>query len=76
VADVVGERLPRTVLLALVCHLFASVLGIGVGIWAATRQYSGIDSLLSGIAFLGRTVPSFLRAMVSVGFRGFQLNGY
>ena len=28
VADVVAERLPRTLLLALVCHLFASVLGI------------------------------------------------
>ena len=44
VADVVGERLPRTLLLALVCHILASVLGISFGIWAATRQYSWIDT--------------------------------
>lgn len=40
VADVVGERLPRTLALALVCHILASVIGIAFGIIAATRQYS------------------------------------
>src|SRR5690349_21159620 len=74
VADVVGERLPRTLLLALVCHLLASVLGIGFGIWAATRQYSWIDSLLSGISFLGMTVPRFLMALIIVYLLVFQLN--
>ena len=66
VADVVGERLPRTIALALVCHIFASVLGIGFGIWAATRQYSWVDNLLSTIAFLGMTIPRFLMALVLV----------
>lgn len=62
VADVVGERLPRTIALALVCHIFASVLGI----WAATRQYSWVDNLLSTIAFLGMTIPRFLMALILV----------
>ena len=44
VAEVVGERLPRTIALALTCHLLASVFGIGFGILAATRQYSWIDT--------------------------------
>lgn len=66
VADVVGERLPRTIALALVCHIFASVLGIGFGIWAATRQYSWVDNLLSTIAFLGMTIPRFLMALILV----------
>lgn len=64
VADVVAERLPRTA--HLVCHILASLLGIGFGIWAATRQYSWIDSLLSGISFLGMTVPRFLMALIIV----------
>ena len=66
VADVVGERLPRTIALALVCHIFASVLGIASGIWAATRQYSWVDNLLSTIAFLGMTIPRFLMALILV----------
>lgn len=66
VADVVGERLPRTIALALVCHILASILGIGFGIWAATRQYSWVDNLLSTIAFLGMTIPRFLMALILV----------
>ncbi|OED01503.1 MULTISPECIES: ABC transporter permease [unclassified Rhizobium] len=74
VADVVGERLPRTLALALVCHILASILGIGFGIWAATRQYSWIDNLLAGISFLGMTVPRFLMALIIVYLLVFQLN--
>lgn len=66
VADVVGERLPRTIALALVCHILASILGIGFGIWAATRQYSWVDNLLSTVAFLGMTIPRFLMALILV----------
>ncbi|XUY28866.1 ABC transporter permease [Agrobacterium sp. rho-8.1] len=74
VADVVGERLPRTLLLALVCHLFASILGITFGIWAATRQYSWVDNLLSTIAFLGMTIPRFLMALIMVYLMVFHFN--
>ncbi|MCI9867302.1 ABC transporter permease [Rhizobium skierniewicense] len=74
VAEVVGERLPRTLLLALVCHLFASMLGITFGIWAATRQYSWVDNLLSTIAFLGMTIPRFLMALIMVYLMVFHFN--
>lgn len=74
VAEVVGERLPRTLLLALVCHLFASILGIIFGIWAATRQYSWVDNLLSTIAFLGMTIPRFLMALIMVYLMVFHFN--
>ncbi|MFC3165874.1 ABC transporter permease [Ciceribacter thiooxidans] len=66
VAEVVGERLPRTLALALVCHILASLFGIGFGIWAATRQYSWVDNLLSTVSFLGMTIPRFLMALVLV----------
>jgi peptide/nickel transport system permease protein len=74
VADVVAERLPRTLLLALTCHILASVIGIGFGILAATRQYSWVDSLLSGISFLGMTVPRFLMALIIVYILVFHFN--
>lgn len=66
VSDVVGERLPRTLGLALTCHILASLLGISFGIIAATKQYSWVDSLLSFMSFLGMTVPRFLMALVIV----------
>ncbi|MET3601075.1 ABC transporter permease [Martelella mangrovi] len=66
VSDVVAERLPRTLALALTCHILASIFGIGFGIVAATRQYSWIDTALSGVAFLGMTVPRFLMALIIV----------
>jgi peptide/nickel transport system permease protein len=64
VGDVVADRLPPTIALALVCHLLASLLGIGLGIIAATRQYSWADTLLGVISFLGMTIPRFLLAII------------
>ena len=74
VAEVVGERLPRTIALALTCHLLASLLGIGFGILAATRQYSWIDTVLSFISFLGMTIPRFLLALIILYVLAFKLN--
>lgn len=64
VGDVVAERLPPTIILALTCHLLASLLGISLGILAATRQYSWADTLLGVISFLGMTIPRFLLAII------------
>ncbi|MCX5479767.1 ABC transporter permease [Kaistia geumhonensis] len=74
VATVVAERLPRTLLLALVCHILASLIGIAFGIIAATRQYSWIDSVLAFVSFLGTTIPRFLIAIVIVYILAFRLN--
>ena len=74
VADVISERLPRTIMLALTTHVFASVLGISMGILAATRQYSWIDTLFGAIAFLGMTVPRFLLALIIIYILAFKLN--
>lgn len=74
VGDVVAERLPRTLLLALTCHLLASGIGITLGIVAATRQYSWVDTLFGVISFLGMTVPRFLLAIIIIYLLAFKLN--
>ena len=74
VGEIVAERLPRTLILALVCHILASVFGITFGILAATRQYSWVDTVLSGIAFLGMTIPRFLMALIMVYLLVFHFN--
>lgn len=74
VGDVVAERLPRTLLLALTCHILASVLGITLGIVAATRQYSWVDTLFGIVSFLGMTIPRFLIAIIIIYLLAFKLN--
>ena len=74
VGDVVAERLPRTLLLALTCHILASVIGITLGIVAATRQYSWVDTLFGMISFLGMTIPRFLLAIIIIYVLAFKLN--
>jgi peptide/nickel transport system permease protein len=74
VAEVVGERLPRTLLLALVCHVLGTLIGATLGVIAATRQYSWIDTTLGFVSFLGTTVPRFLLALILVYLLAFKFD--
>jgi peptide/nickel transport system permease protein len=74
VLDVIAQRLPKTILIALTCHFFASLLGIGFGILAATRQYTWVDTALSFLAFLGMTIPRFLFALLILYILAYKLN--
>jgi peptide/nickel transport system permease protein len=74
VLDVVLQRLPPTLAIALTCHILASLLGIGFGIIAATRQYSWTDTVLSFFSFLGMTIPRFLLALIILYILAYKLN--
>jgi peptide/nickel transport system permease protein len=74
ISEVIGERLPATLAIALTCHILASVFGIGFGVLAATRQYSWVDTLLSIVSFLGMTIPRFLMALIILYILAFKLN--
>ena len=74
VLDVVLQRLPPTIAIALTCHLLATFIGVGFGILAATRQYTWVDTLLSFVAFLGMTIPRFLLALVILYLLAYKLN--
>ena len=74
VLDVVLQRLPPTLAIALTCHILASLLGIGFGIIAATRQYSWTDTVLSFFSFLGMTIPRFLLALIILYVLAFKLD--
>jgi peptide/nickel transport system permease protein len=74
VGAVVAQRLPPTIMIALACHLLATGIGIALGIVAATRQYSWVDSLFGFISFLGLTIPRFLLALIIIYILAFRLN--
>jgi peptide/nickel transport system permease protein len=59
VGELIIERLPKTLLLALMCHFISSVVGIGLGIFVAPRKYGFWDNLAAVVAFIFTSVPRF-----------------
>ena len=74
VAHIVAQRVPATLMLALTCHFLASLIGISLGIVAATQQYRWTDTVLSAVAFLGTTIPRFLAAIIILYILVFRLS--
>ena len=69
VSEVVGERFPATLRLALAATLIAVLLGLGMGILAALRPGSAWDQLLMTAAVFGISTPVFwLGLMLSLLF--------
>ncbi len=68
VIDVVGERLPRTIFIALGCHIGATLLGVFAGIYAATHQNRLGDRVATLLSFIAMTVPRFVMAIIIVYF--------
>lgn len=66
VGELIAERLPRTLILALLAHATSSVVGILVGIYVALRQYSLSDNIASLFAFIFASLPRFWIALVII----------
>ena len=64
VADVVGERMPLTLLLNAATVVFVYLVSFPIGIYSATHQYSWGDHGLSFLGFLGLATPNFLLALI------------
>lgn len=66
VSEVLAERLPRTVGLALGSILLTWAIALPIGIYSALRKYSFWDHLFTFFAFVGIAVPPFLLALVAM----------
>ena len=64
VGELIAERLPRTLFLALAAHAISTVLGIVIGIYSATHKYKLGDNLATVFAFIGTAAPRFFLAIV------------
>ena len=59
VLDLIGQRLPATIELAVASLLIAVAIGIPLGVWAGARPNSWADNLGSVFGFFGISMPSF-----------------
>ena len=66
VLDQVLHRFPTTLLIVAMALLISLAVGIPLGIAAATRPGTRVDTLVTGIASLGVALPNFWLAMILV----------
>ncbi len=75
VSEIISETLPNTFILALTSILFASILGIILGIIAAIKKDSIFDKASLFFSAIGMSVPSFFAAIFIGWFFAFVLGG-
>ena len=64
VADILSERVPRTISISLVAILLTWLTAVPLGILSAVRRYSFWDHLFTFISLIGLAVPGFLLALI------------
>ncbi len=73
VTELIGERLGATFELALAALAVAMLLGVALGMVAAARRGSGVDTAAMTIALLGTSMPSFWLGLLLIIVFGVQL---
>ena len=64
VADLLGERLMLTAVLAIATLAMTWLIAIPIGVYSATHQYSLGDQFFTTISFVGLGTPSFVLALI------------
>lgn len=74
VAEAIGLRLLPTLQLMGFALAFAIIVGVGLGIVAALKQYSLTDNVLTVIGFMGISMPVFFLGMLFIYVFSLKLN--
>jgi ABC-type dipeptide/oligopeptide/nickel transport system permease component len=76
VVDVILERLGSTLALSLGGILFAVLIGVSTGIFAALKQGSWIDNLTMMMAYVGVSMPLFWLGLLLILVFAFQMGWF
>jgi peptide/nickel transport system permease protein len=66
VLDLIMQRMPNTILIAAYALVIATIVGVSLGVLAATRVGSRLDAAITSVASLGVALPSFWLAILLV----------
>ena len=66
VLDEILVRLPNTIRLASWSILFATLIGVPLGVISATRPYSKLDNAVMFISLMGVSMPTFWQALLLI----------
>jgi peptide/nickel transport system permease protein len=73
VSSDIREALANSVVLGAVGIAFSLIVGVTIGVISALREYSVFDSVSTGSAFFGLSVPTFWFALMLQAFFGLYL---
>ena len=74
VTQIISERLGPTILLMGTALFIGLLIAIPLGIISATKQYSKLDYLVTGGAFMGISIPNFFLGLGLIYIVSLQLN--
>ncbi|MFC0116152.1 ABC transporter permease [Kibdelosporangium aridum] len=66
VADLIGDRLPKTLVLTILSTLVALLLAIPLGVWQAVKRNRPTDYLLGALTLLIYSTPVFLVGFIFI----------
>jgi peptide/nickel transport system permease protein len=66
VASLIGQDLPKTIVLVLIGTIVSLIFGIPLGVYQAVRRYTIGDYALTAISFLGYATPTFFFGLLLV----------
>ncbi len=66
VIEIVGERIPNTLILMLASEVVVILGALLVGVYSALRQYSFLDHTITALSFIGYSMPIFFIALISM----------
>jgi peptide/nickel transport system permease protein len=76
VAIILAETVPNTFVLALTAMIFATAIGVFLGILSAVYKDTWIDTSANAFAILGISAPAFFAGIIIAWFFGFVLGPY
>ena len=66
VSDLLGQRIPRTLQLTVVALCTSLIIAVPIGVYSALKPYSLADYVATFFVFLGRSMPSFWFALITI----------
>ena len=76
VSTILAETVPNTFVLALTAMVFATAIGVFLGILSAVYKDTWIDTSANAFAILGISAPAFFAGIIIAWFFGFVLSPY
>jgi peptide/nickel transport system permease protein len=64
VSELIKQRLPQTLVLMVTAEIVIIVFSTLLGIYSAVKQYSLFDNVLTGLSFVGYSLPIFFIALM------------
>lgn len=64
VGQLIADRLPYTLILAVLCHAISTLVGVSMGIFVASRKYGFWDNFWAILSFIFTSVPRFSIAII------------